>query len=54
VTEFGGVPTRGASDLLNRLGLLRIGAVAMLTVMRDGKAMTVRAPMTERERARSK
>jgi serine protease Do/serine protease DegQ len=54
VTEFGGLPTRGASDLLNRLGLLRVGAVAMLTVMRDGRAMTVRATMRERERTRSK
>jgi S1-C subfamily serine protease len=55
VTEFAGTPTRGVSDLLNRLGLLRVGAVTTLTVVRDGNPMTLGATMTEREqRARSK
>jgi Do/DeqQ family serine protease len=49
VTELAGMPMRGASDLRNRIALLRVGEVATLTVLRDGKPMTIRATMAERE-----
>jgi serine protease Do/serine protease DegQ len=46
VTALGGRPVRGAADLRNKLGLLRVDDVAELTVMRGGKPLTVRVTLT--------
>ena len=52
---LGKTPLRDAYDLENRLGSLRIGDIAELTVVRKGITMTVVATMTGPERqARSK
>jgi len=49
------IPLQDASDLENRLGLLRAGDVAEVSVVRKGNAVTVLATMTGPERqARSK
>jgi serine protease DegQ len=54
--ETGKTAIRDSADLRNRMALLRVGDVAELSVMRDGKPMTVRATMAaDREpRSRSK
>ena len=49
VTELGGTPLRNAADLHVRLGLLRIGEVADLAVLRLGGTLTMRIEMAERE-----
>ena len=55
VTEVGNRPVRDAAYLRNRLALLRIGDVAELTVMRDGKPLKIRVTIAERDpRARVK
>jgi serine protease DegQ len=55
VVALGKLPLRDASDLENRLGLLRVGDIAELTVVRKGITTTVVATMTGPERqARSK
>jgi Do/DeqQ family serine protease len=46
VTAVGNTPVRGASDLRNKIGLLRVGEVAELTVLRAGRSMVVRAAVT--------
>ena len=43
VTELGKTAIRDSADLRIRMALLRVGEVAELTVMRDGKPMTIRA-----------
>jgi Do/DeqQ family serine protease len=43
VTAVTGAPVRSAADLRNKIGLLRVGDVAELTVLRTGRSMTVRA-----------
>jgi serine protease Do/serine protease DegQ len=54
VTELGGAPMRDASDLHNRLGLLRVGEVAAITVVRDGETITLRAVAVRQRGAASK
>ncbi len=43
VTSIGNQVVRGAADLRNKVGLLRIGDAANLTVLRAGRSVTVRA-----------
>jgi S1-C subfamily serine protease len=49
VTELGGVKVRNAPFLRTRIALLRIGETAELAILRDGKPMTIRAVMAERQ-----
>jgi S1-C subfamily serine protease len=49
VTDVGGAPVRDIADLRNRLGLLWTGDVAELTVARDGKPVTIRATLADKE-----
>jgi S1-C subfamily serine protease len=56
VTEIGDRPVRDAAFLRNRLALLRIGDVAELAVLRDGKTLKIRATVAQPDqsaRARS-
>ena len=46
VVELGGRPVRGAADLRNRIGLVAVGDVAELTVIRAGQPLSVRVTMT--------
>jgi len=46
IIELGKAPIRGSADLRNKIGLLRNGDVAELTILRNGKSMTVRATLT--------
>jgi Do/DeqQ family serine protease len=46
ITEVGKVPIRGSADLRNKIGLLRVGNVAELTVVRGGQSMVIRATLT--------
>ncbi|POR47114.1 Do family serine endopeptidase [Bosea psychrotolerans] len=43
ITAIDKAPVRSASDLRNKIGLLRIGDVADLVLLRGGKSMVVRA-----------
>jgi serine protease Do/serine protease DegQ len=59
VTELGKTAIRDSADLRNRMALLRVGEVAELSVMRDGKPMTIRGtiaadPRTNEQRNKSK
>jgi serine protease Do/serine protease DegQ len=55
VTEVGNRPVRDSAYLRNRVALLRIGDVAELEVLRDGKPLKIRATVAERDqRARTK
>jgi S1-C subfamily serine protease len=55
VTEVGNRPVRDSSFLRNRLALLRVGDVAEVTVMRDGKPLKIQATVAERDqRGRAK
>jgi S1-C subfamily serine protease len=55
VTEIGNRPVRDSAFLRNRLALLRVGDVAELGVLRDGKPLKIQATMAERDqRARAK
>jgi S1-C subfamily serine protease len=57
VTELGKTAIRDSADLRNRMALLRVGEVAELSVMRDGKPMTIRATIAagvNEPRAKSK
>jgi serine protease DegQ len=45
VTDVGKTAIRDSADLRNRMALLRVGEVAELSVMRDGKPVTIRATM---------
>ncbi len=49
VTELGRVTVRNASFLRTRMALLRIGEAAELAILREGKQMTIRAIMAERQ-----
>jgi serine protease DegQ len=51
VTELGKTAIRDSADLRNRMALLRVGEVAELSVMRDGKPMTIRATIAADQRA---
>jgi serine protease DegQ len=50
VTKLGGAPMRDAYDLRNRLGLLRVGEVAAITVVRNGETITFRPTVAVRQR----
>jgi len=55
VTEVGDRTVVGSAFLRNRLALLRVGEVAELAVLREGKPLKIRATVAEREqRPRSK
>ena len=55
VTEIGNRPVRDSAFLRNRLALLRVGDVADLGVLRDGKPLRIQATMAERDdRARAR
>src|SRR5438105_740224 len=45
VTELKGSPIRDAADLRNKLGFLRVGDVAEMTLLRNGKAVRVQATL---------
>ncbi len=49
VTQISDRPVRDSAYLRNRLALLRVGEVAELEVMRDGKPLKIQATMAERE-----
>jgi S1-C subfamily serine protease len=54
VTDLGNRPVSGAGFLRNRLALLRVGEVADLGVLRDGKPLKVQATVVEREPQRAR
>jgi S1-C subfamily serine protease len=54
VTEAGKTPIRDSASLRNRLALFRVGEVAELSVLRDGKPITVRATVAASNRSRSR
>ena len=54
VTEVAKTPIRDSGGLRNRMALLRVGEVAELSVLRDGKPITVRATMAAAEPPRGK
>jgi S1-C subfamily serine protease len=43
VTDLGKTAVKGSADFRNRMALLRVGEVAELSVMRDGRPTTIRA-----------
>lgn len=45
ITAIGKTPVRGASDFRNKIGVLRIGDVVELAVLRAGLSMTVHATL---------
>jgi len=49
VTKLGAEAVRNAAFLRTRIALLRVGETAELEILREGKPMTVRAVMTERQ-----
>jgi S1-C subfamily serine protease len=49
VTRLGDVAVRNAPFLRTRIALLRIGEAAELAILRDGKQITIRAIMAERQ-----
>ncbi len=54
VTDVGNTPIRDSGGLRNRMALLRIGEVAELSVLRDGKPISIRATMAAAEPPRGK
>jgi serine protease DegQ len=54
VTDVGKTAIRDSADLRNRMALLRVGEVAELSVMRDGKPITIRATMAADREPRGK
>jgi serine protease DegQ len=54
VTDLGNRPVSGAGFLRNRLALLRVGEVADLSVLRDGKPLKIQATVAEREPQRAR
>jgi S1-C subfamily serine protease len=55
VTEIGNWPVRDSAYLRNRLALMRVGDVAELVVMRNGKPLKIQATVAERDqRGRAK
>ena len=47
VSELARISVRDTSDLRARIGLLRVGDVADLTVVRNGKPMVIRATISD-------
>jgi serine protease DegQ len=54
VTEVGTTPIRDSGSLCNRMALLRVGEIAELSVLRDGKPLTIHATMAAAEPPRGK
>jgi S1-C subfamily serine protease len=54
VTEIGTRPVSSSGFLRNRLALLRVGEIADLTVLRDGKSQKIQAAVGEREQPRAR
>ena len=54
VIDIGKTAVRDSADLRNRMALLRIGEVADLSVMRDGKPVMIRATMTAVDQPRGR
>jgi S1-C subfamily serine protease len=54
VTDLGNRPVLGSGFLRNRLALLRVGEVAELSVLRDGKPLKIQATVAEREPQRGR
>jgi S1-C subfamily serine protease len=52
VTDIGDRPVNNAGFLRNRLALFRVGEVADLSVMREGKPQKIQATVGEREQPR--
>ena len=48
ITAIGAMPVRGSADLRNKIGLLRVGDMAKLTVLRDGQTLTLSATVGAR------
>jgi serine protease Do/serine protease DegQ len=48
ITAIGKVLVRNSSDLRNKIGLLRVGDAVDLTVLRNGKEMSLRATLAKR------
>ncbi len=53
VTRLGEADVRNAPFLRTRIALLRIGETADLAILRDGKAMTIRATIADRQQQTS-
>jgi len=51
VTQIGNRPVLSSNFLRNRLALLRVGDVAELTVLRDGKPLKIQATVAERDQS---
>jgi len=51
VTAVGNRPVRDSATLRNRLALLRVGDVAELAVLREGKLLKIRATVAETDRS---
>jgi serine protease DegQ len=47
ITELNAASVRDVQDLRNKLGMLRVGDPALLTVQRNGRSMRIKATMTE-------
>jgi S1-C subfamily serine protease len=45
ITDLAKAPIRGSADLRNKVGLLRVGEDAELTVLRGGRSLTVRVTL---------
>jgi serine protease Do/serine protease DegQ len=54
VMELGTRPVAGSTSLRNRLALLRLGEVAELAVLRDGKPLKIQATVADREPQRAR
>ncbi len=52
VVGMAGAPVRSATDLRNKIGLLRIGETVELTILRDAREMTIRTEVEEPVRLR--
>jgi serine protease DegQ len=50
VSELARISVRDTSDLHNRIGLLSVGDVADLTVVRNGKPVLIRATIIDQEK----
>jgi serine protease Do/serine protease DegQ len=53
VTSINGVPMKGAGELRNTIGMLRVGDKVDIGILRDGKAQKVTALIAERSEAQT-
>jgi S1-C subfamily serine protease len=51
VSELARISVRDTSDLRNRMGLLSVGDVAELTVVREGRPMVIRATIADQQKS---